>query len=130
MTERPAIVLVVDDDLAVADSLKFSLELEGFAVRVCISGDAVLAHPNLRAASCLLLDYKMPGMDGFALLERLTAMGVRVPVILMTAHVTARLRQRAAAFGIRHVLEKPLFNGNLLAALNDVRAPYVETRRT
>jgi FixJ family two-component response regulator len=117
-----AIVLVVDDDLAVGESLKFALEIEGFAIRVCSSGEAALAHPDLLAASCILLDYKMPGMDGFALLHRLTAMGVTTPVILMTAHVTPRLRQRAAACGIRHVLEKPLFNGNLLAAIDDILA--------
>jgi FixJ family two-component response regulator len=122
MTLSPALVLVVDDDLAVGESLKFALEIEGFAVRICNTGEAALAHPDLLAASCILLDYKMPGMDGFALLQRLAARDVRTPVILMTAHVTPRLRQRAAAYGIHHVLEKPLFNGNLLAAIDDVLA--------
>jgi FixJ family two-component response regulator len=122
MPLAPALVLVVDDDLAVGDSLKFALEIDGFAIRVCSGGEAALAHPDLLAASCILLDYKMPGMDGFALLQRLAAHGVTTPVILMTAHVTPWLRQRAAAYGVKHVLEKPLFNGNLLAAIDDILA--------
>ena len=129
MIRRPDLILVVDDDLEVGASLKFALELEGFPVLVCGGGDALLTHPRLPSAACILLDYKMPGMDGFALLDRLTARTVTIPVILMTTHVTQALRRRAAAAGIRHVLEKPLFNGGLLDALHDVLGT-VESRRT
>ena len=123
MIRTPDLVLVVDDDLEVGASLKFALEIEGFTVLVCGGGDALLMHPQLGSAACILLDYKMPGMDAFAVLHQLAARSVVIPVILMTAHVTDALRRRAAAAGIQHVLEKPLFNGGLLDALHDTVAP-------
>ncbi len=120
MTNKQNIVLVVDDDLAVGESLKFALEIEGLVVRICISGPALLEHPELRAAACILLDYRMPVMDGFAVLVHLVTQGLTIPVILMTAHATVKLRHRAALAGVRHVLEKPLFNGGLLNAIREI----------
>jgi CheY-like chemotaxis protein len=62
----------------------------------------------------------MPGMDAFAVMHYLGVRLVTTPVILMSAHVTHALRRRAADAGVRHVLEKPLFNGGLLDALYDI----------
>jgi two-component system response regulator FixJ len=118
MTERQNIVLVVDDDLAVRESLKFALEIEGLVVQVCSGGTELLAHPLLRAACCIILDYRMPLMDGFLVLGRLAAENVQVPVILITAHATDRIRCRAAKAGVRHVLEKPLLDGALLDSIH------------
>jgi two-component system, LuxR family, response regulator FixJ len=108
------IVLVLDDDEAVRESLKFSLELEGFAVRVCADGGELLAHPDLDRASCLVLDYRMPAMDGFEVLAHLSARGARVPVILITSDVSSAFRHRAARVGVLQVLEKPLSDSALL----------------
>ena len=52
MTKAQDIVLVVDDDLAVRESLKFALELEGLSVRACGSGEEFLSHPDLPRARC------------------------------------------------------------------------------
>ena len=120
MTKKQDVVLVVDDDQAVRESLKFALEVEGFSVRICAGGEALLAHPDLRSAACILLDFRMPVMDGLSVLRQLAARGSRVPVILMTVHATRSLRQQATAAGVRHVLEKPLFNGGLMDAIHDV----------
>lgn len=108
------IVLVLDDDEGVRESLKFSLELEGFAVRVCREGSELLTHPDLDRASCLILDYRMPTMDGFEVLAHLTAKGADLPVILITSNVSPSLRQRAAGVGVWRVLEKPLSDSALL----------------
>ena len=108
------IVLVLDDDEAVRESLKFSLELEGFAVRLCADGDELLAHPDLDRASCLILDYRMPAMDGFEVLARLAAKRATLPVILITSDVSSSLRSRAARVGVLQVLEKPLSDSALL----------------
>ena len=122
MTKPRDIVLIVDDDLAVRESLKFALELEGLAVGVCGSGADLLRHPDLLRAGCLVLDYKMPEMDGFEVLDRLAALSVPVPVILITPNAAAPVRRRAKAAGVRHVLEKPLSDSALRDSISDVLA--------
>ena len=108
------IVLVLDDDEGVRESLKFSLELEGFAVRVCAEGRELLTHPDLERARCLVLDYRMPTMDGFEVLAHLAARGSGLPVILITSNVDLSLLRRAAGVGVLQVLEKPLSDSALL----------------
>jgi FixJ family two-component response regulator len=120
MTKARDIVLVVDDDLAVRESLKFALELEGLSVRTCGSGYELLSHPELSQARCILLDYRMPAMDGFEVLDRLTARKVEAPVILITSQPDNRVAKRAQAAGIRHVLEKPFMDGTLLNSIQHV----------
>jgi len=120
MAKRTDIVLVVDDDLAVRESLKFALELEGLTVSVCASGEELLSHPDLCQAGCLVLDYKMPRMDGFEVLGHLAARRMRVPVILITPNAGGNLRHRAKIAGVRHVLEKPLSDSALRDSISDV----------
>jgi len=113
VSEEQVRVVVVDDDRAVRESLKFSLQLDGLTVRTCNSGLKLLQDGDLTATDCLVLDYKMPDMDGFAVMAELAARDVKVPVILITAPVTDRIRQRAERAGVFSVLEKPLLNGIL-----------------
>ena len=114
------LILVVDDDLAVRESLKFSLELEGLTVQACASGAELLDHPALTRASCLVLDYKMPGRDGLEVLDRLASRGLPLPVIIVTGYAVAPLRRRAAAKGVRFLLEKPLSDSTLLDTIRGV----------
>lgn len=116
------IVFVVDDDQAVRDSLKFALELDGLTVLACASGDELLRHPELKNARCLLIDYKMPLMDGFEVLHHLAAQGVRVPVILITSFVNSAISRRAKMAGVRRILEKPLLDSTLLDSIQDILA--------
>jgi two-component system response regulator FixJ len=120
MTEGRDIVLVVDDDLAVRESLKFALELEGLAVRAFGSGSELLEHADFPRARCLILDYKMPVMDGFEVLDRLADQQIRLPVILITSGVTSAIRNRAATRGVQHVLEKPLSDSTLVENIQDI----------
>lgn len=120
MTERQDVVLVVDGDLAVREALKFALEVEGFIVHLCGSGLELLTHPDLRSAACLVLEDKMPLMNGVSVLDRLVEHDFQVPIILMTSHATDALRRRAVLAGVRHVLEKPLLNGALVDSIYDV----------
>ena len=112
-TDKP-IILVVDDDPAVRDSLKFSLELDGLTVHTCDGGMALLNHPQLKQADCIVLDYKMSEMDGFEVLELLSERQVQVPVILITGPLTFRIRDRATRAGVAHILEKPLLDTALI----------------
>jgi FixJ family two-component response regulator len=126
MNDKKNIVLVVDDDHGVREALKFALELDGLTVHVCSSGNELLAHPELHRAQCLVLDYKMPHMDGFEVMERLAARRINLPVILIAGPVTDVLCERAAEAGIFHILEKPLLDDKLLntirEAVHDARA--------
>jgi len=113
-TQKQAIILVLDDDQAVRESLKFFIELEGYAVHACAAGGDLLKHPDLTQARCLILDYKMPQMDGFEVLDRLPRQHVEVPVILITSDVSAAVRRQAQRRGVRQIVEKPFSDGALL----------------
>ena len=115
-------VLVVDDDLAVRDSLKFALETEGLAVETYASGRQMFASKSAVGADCLVLDYKMPEMDGFAVMEELAARKIAVPVILITAPVTDAIRHRAQKAGVFNLLEKPLLDGALAETIRQAIA--------
>jgi FixJ family two-component response regulator len=118
--DERSIVLVVDDDHAVRHSLEFSLELEGLDVRACSSGAELLSHPDLEMADCILLDYKMPVMDGLEVLKHLSARAIFIPVILITSQATLSLSNRAKAAGVSHIVEKPLLDGALLHTIQSV----------
>ena len=122
MPERPKArtILVVDDDRAVLNSLRFLLETEGFVVRVFESGNALLAASDLDSARCVVLDYRMPGVDGIELARALRARRVVAPIILITGRTEAGLGARAAAAGINRIIEKPLLDSTLLDAVSGI----------
>jgi FixJ family two-component response regulator len=111
-----SVVVVVDDDPAVLSALKFSLELEGFSVAAYRSGSELLAEPALPRSGCLVIDFKLPEMDGLDLLAALRRRNVRLPAILITSHPTAALRRRAAA-ETTPIVEKPLLGDALTNAI-------------
>lgn len=119
-------VLVLDHDPAVRNSLKFALEIEGFAVRVYATAAALLAEPDMPPGGCVVLDYNLPGMNGLDLLQALRERHVKLPAILVTSHPTSAVRRRAVAADVQ-VIEKPLLNDTLLrcirAALGDAPPP-------
>ncbi len=110
-------VIVVDDDAAVRNSLKFALELEGLDVRAYADGDAVLADAALPGSGCLVVDYYMPAMNGVDLVRSLQRRKVDLPAILITAKATDAMRRSAASAGFRQVLEKPLEDSSLLDSI-------------
>ena len=91
--QRP-VVLVVDDDPAVLNTLTFSLKVEGFAVRAYASGRELLDDPVLPVHGCLVIDQRLPGMSGLELVASLRARKVSLPAILIT---TTRARCCASA---------------------------------
>jgi two-component system response regulator FixJ len=109
-------ILLVDDDPGIRASLKFSLELEGFAVEAFASGEALAHLPDFPDASCLVLDHRLPGMDGLTLLALLRRRGVTQPAVLITGLGSRAIRERAAEAGVM-VIEKPLLCDALTAAI-------------
>ena len=111
-------MLVVDDDSAVGNSLKFVLEVEGFQVRVFSSAEELLDEDSLPDASCLVVDYYMPGMNGLELVAHLRDRNVLIPAILITPAPSENLRNRAAAAGVP-IVEKPLLGSRLLDSIRE-----------
>jgi FixJ family two-component response regulator len=115
---RP-VIAVVDDDPAVCNSLKFSLELEGFSVRAYYSGAEFAAAKNLDNCACFVVDQILPDTNGMQLIEGLRARHIAAPAILIVGHPYARLARQAAAAGVP-IVEKPLFGNTLLAKIKEV----------
>jgi FixJ family two-component response regulator len=115
-------ILVVDDDAAVRKALKFVLETEGLVVETYASGRELLAAAAVASADCLIVDCKMPEMDGFAVVAELSNRKITVPVILITSMVTEEVRRRARKAGISGLLEKPLLGASLADSIHRLTA--------
>jgi FixJ family two-component response regulator len=116
-------ILIVEDDQAVRESLKFSLVIEGFAVRAYANAEHLLAEPRLPTFDCLIVDQNLPGMSGLDLVLTLRYRQIKTPAILITSHPNQSLHDRAAAAGIP-IIEKPLLN----SLLDHVRHTVSHTR--
>ena len=104
-----------------SNSLKFSLQIEGFIVRAYASGRELLDDPDLPAAGCLVVDQTMPGMAGLDVVALLRERHVALPAILITTNPSGMLRRRAADAGIC-VIEKPLLGDALSRGIRDALA--------
>ena len=116
-------VLVVDDDAAVRAALKFALEVEGFRVQLYDSPEALLADPDLPQRACLVVDYRMPGIDGIELVQRLRERQVALPALLISARVNKQLCRLAERSGLAGVLEKPLSDATLVDSIRSALGP-------
>jgi two-component system response regulator FixJ len=114
-TSHP-IIAVVDDDAAVRNSLKFSLEIDGFLVRTYASAAELLISANLNSLQCLIVDQDMPRMSGLELVAALRAQDVRVPALLISGHLTLTIARQASTAGIP-VLEKPFLGNGLIDSI-------------
>lgn len=114
---RHNIVYIVDDDLAVRDSIAFFLKVAGYAPRQFADATAFLDAAAGLVHGCVLLDIRMPGIDGIAVLERLREAGNRLPVIVMTGHGDTATAVRAAELGARNYIEKPFEEDTLIKSL-------------
>jgi FixJ family two-component response regulator len=118
MSQLTGPVIVVDDDDAVRNSLKFALELEGLSVHLFKGGAELLAEADLSRTGCFVIDYNMPGMSGIELVGKLRQRQIHSPAILIASRVTDDLNGLAARSGFRRVLEKPLHDSELLDSIH------------
>lgn len=113
-TEVIPIVAAVDDDFRVRESIKSLLESAGFAPLVFASAEEFLQSGTLAKATCVISDVRMPGMDGIELQRRIRLERPTLPVILISAHYNADVRQTAIDGGAVDVLFKPFDAADLL----------------
>jgi two-component system response regulator FixJ len=111
------VVHVVDDDLAVRQSLSFLLASDGLPVRLHESALAFLDAMKEAATGCIVTDVRMPGIDGIEFLRRLKARGFGLPVIVMTGHADVPMAVEAMKEGAVDFIEKPFDDDLFLAAV-------------
>jgi len=116
-SEEQRLVHVADDDDAIRRSVSFALKTSGYQVRTYESGSELLKSAPDIASGCILLDIRMPGMDGLEVQESLKAKGVTLPVIIMTGHGDVSLAVRAMKAGAVDFIEKPFQKAVLLGAI-------------
>lgn len=123
-----ATILIAVGDGVLANSLRFSLELEGFEVKLCDEHSVLHAMAEAGAPGCLVLDH-----DVFARIvngkggRRFAELGF--PVVLMVGHKTEKVVARAEQAGVTTVVEKPLLGGVLLDAIRTALDENVPLRR-
>jgi len=115
MNTKP-IILVVDDDRAVRESMRALLESAGYRVNYYASAKIFL-QSEIPAGDCLIADIRMPEMDGLELQEVLAKRGSGLPVIIMTGHGDVPLAVRAIKGGAIDFIEKPFDDEKLLESV-------------
>ena len=113
------VVHLVDDDEAVRRSAGFMLKTSGYWVHAYESGVELLKAARDLSPGCILLDIRMPGLDGLEVQQALHDKGISLPVIIMTGHGDVSLAVRAMKAGAVDFIEKPFEKATLLSSLDE-----------
>ena len=112
-------VLIVDDEKNILLTLSQSLQLAGYRTELAQTGQLALDVAAARPVEAVLLDVRLPDLDGLLLLERLLALRPSLPIIMMSGHATIDTAVRATQLGARDFLEKPIARDRLLLAVKN-----------
>jgi two-component system response regulator FixJ len=117
MSENERVVHVVDDDESVRRSVSFMLKTSGYCVHSYADGAELLNAAKSLEPGCILLDIRMPGMDGLGLQETLRGQGIALPIVIMTGHGDVALSVKAMKAGAIDFIEKPFEKDVLISAI-------------
>ncbi|HLN92738.1 MAG TPA: sigma-54 dependent transcriptional regulator, partial [Thermoanaerobaculia bacterium] len=112
-------ILVVDDDAGIRDTLRMILEYEGYEVATSADGKSALADLDASPADAVLLDIKMPGMDGLEVLDRIVARDGAPPVLMISGHGDIATAVDSTRRGAIDFLEKPPQRERILVSLKN-----------
>ena len=126
---RPGIVYVVDDDPDVLEAIRNVVEADGRNVRTYGDGAAFLADLDPGHGDCLLLDARMPGLGGMAILSILHMRGLHLPTIMITGHGDVPMAVAAMQAGAFDLIEKPIGGELLLARIDSALAHAVDAEK-
>ena len=125
----PGKVLVVDDDRDTRDLLQAALEQRGFSVVLTSSGKRAVVLARQETPDLILLDLKLPGMDGYEVLRRLKSSDetANIPVIVITGSLTEGelKRQKILSLGAARFMTKPFAVDELLTEIGDLVSSYL-----
>jgi len=111
-------ICVVDDDESVRESLEGLMRSVGFAVNTFASAEEFLDSDHLRNTDCLILDVRLPGMNGLELQRQLATSHSEIPIIFITSYEDDEVRARALNTGAVDYLLKPFNDEDLLDAID------------
>jgi len=117
MADEPYLVHIVDDDAAIRQSVGFMLTKAGYRTKSHASGSEFIKFVNSETTGCILLDVRMPGVDGLEVQYELAQSGIELPIIVLTGHGDVNLAVHAMKAGAVEFLEKPFERIALLAAI-------------
>jgi FixJ family two-component response regulator len=110
MTSSAARVVIVEDDASLLGALAFAMRADRYEVSAYRTANRALAAHQ--ACDCLVVDLRLPDMDGLTLIDELRARGIHAPAILITTSPDERSRRRASRADVA-IVEKPLLDGRL-----------------
>jgi len=122
-------IYLIDDDQAVRESLTLYLESKGLTVVSYSSAQDFLESYDKNSPGCLLLDIRMPGMNGLDLQEYLTQKELAIPIIFITGHGDISMAAQAFKGGAIDFLEKPFENEGLLKSIGQALSKDTENRQ-
>ena len=122
------LIHLVDDDAAVRESLALLISTVGLRVQTWSDPQVFLAQFSRSDVGAIVLDVRMPGTSGLALLDTLVAQNVDQPVIMLTGHGTVEMCRRAFKVGAAEFLEKPVDDELLIEALQAAVRQHVRSR--
>jgi FixJ family two-component response regulator len=118
MAKNPRSIAIVDDDPSVLKALARLLGTRSFATKTYLSAPQFLAALPEGLPDCLIADLQMPEMTGLELQFALARQGVQIPIIIITAHDEAGMRERCRSAGAIAYLAKPVSDTSLFAAID------------
>ena len=117
------LISVVDDDESIRRTTTLLIESFGFRAAAFESAEKFLSSHDLNDASCLIVDVRMPGMNGLQLQSQLAAAGCLIPIIFITAYDDKESRRRAMQAGAVAFLGKPFSDELLLQTIRSTLRP-------
>ena len=124
MTMEKPVVFVVDDDESVCKALKRLMKSAGIKARSLSSAEDFLNQGCHNVPGCLILDVRMPGMNGLELQEKVVKSGSTMPIIFMSAHEDAPAREQAMQAGAIAFLKKPFEDQILIEKVNSALSRF------
>jgi CheY-like chemotaxis protein len=114
-------LLCVDDNDAVLATLKLAFTSAGFEVETAYNGFNALAKltKNPRSFQAIMTDLRMPGIDGFGLIEKSRLAGYAGPIVVYAASITLDARKQLEELQVQSIIEKPVRSSELIAAVRD-----------
>jgi two-component system response regulator FixJ len=113
------LVHIVDDEDSIRRSVSFMLKTSGYAVETWTSGEAFLKEVKNAERGCILLDVRMPEIDGLQVQRTLAERGVTMPIVIMTGHGDVSIAIQAMKAGAVDFLEKPFEKSALIGAIEE-----------
>lgn len=129
MAEPKPIVFVVDDDQGVRESVTILMRSIGVASETFASADEFLGKFDPDKPGCLILDVRMPGMNGLELQERLVSLGSTLPIIFVSAHGDIPIAVEAIKAGASDFVQKPFRDQKLIDKVQEAFAENARVRR-